>query len=149
MNFLSLCFVNSPHMFAGCCIEIVVWNLCVDHDYFLTSNVDIFSLFQGLIPGMKYSYRVQSGSNISDGFEFTAKRDDEVRCYISLEPPRSQDLISNSPYWMPFNSYDVKAENLVFDQLIIPLLMFFFILIAYQYWYCKEKFCLGYSRENL
>ena len=98
MNFLSLCFVNSPHMFAGCCIEIVVWNLCVDHDYFLTSNVDIFSLFQGLIPGMKYSYRVQSGSNISDGFEFTAKRDDEVRCCISLEPPRSQDLISNSPY---------------------------------------------------
>ena len=98
MNFLSLCFVNSPHMFAGCCIEIVVWNLCIDHDYFLTSNVDIFSLFQGLIPGMKYSYRVQSGSNISDGFEFTAKRDDEVRCYISLEPPRSQDLISNSPY---------------------------------------------------
>ena len=69
-----------------------------DHDYFLTSNVDIYSFFQGLIPGMKYSYRVQNGSNISDGFEFTAKRDDEVRCYISLEPPRSQDLISNSPY---------------------------------------------------
>ena len=76
-------------MFAECCIEIVVWNLRVDHDdhdYFLTSNVDIYSFFQGLIPGMKYSYRVQSGSNISDGFEFTAKRDDEVRCYISLEP---------------------------------------------------------------
>ena len=120
-------------MFAECCIEIVVWNLGVDHDdhdYFLTSNVDIYSFFQGLIPGMKYSYHVQSGSNISDVFEFTAKRDDEVRCYISLEPPCSQDLISNSPYWMPFDSYDVKAENLVFDQLIIPLLMFFFILIA-------------------
>ena len=68
-------------MFAECCIEIVVWNLHVDHDdhdYFLTSNVDIYSFFQGLIPGMKYSYHVQSGSNISDGFEFTAKRDDEV-----------------------------------------------------------------------
>ena len=54
-------------MFAECCIEIVVWNLRVDHhnhDYFLTSNVDIYSFFQGLIPGMKYSYHVQSGSNI-------------------------------------------------------------------------------------
>lgn len=34
-------------------------------------------VLRGLIPGMNYSYRVQSGSNISDGFEFTAKRDDE------------------------------------------------------------------------
>ena len=79
---------------------------------------------------MKYSYRVQSGSNISDGFEFTAKRDDEVRCYISLEPPRSQDLISNSPYRLPNDSYYVSLENLVSDQLLIPLLIFFFILIT-------------------
>ncbi|XP_073233636.1 acid phosphatase type 7-like [Porites lutea] len=32
---------------------------------------------QGLIPGKNFSYRVQSGSNISEGYEFTAKRDDE------------------------------------------------------------------------
>lgn len=37
--------------------------------------------FQGLIPGKNYSYRVQSGSNTSEGFEFTAKRDDEVSRY--------------------------------------------------------------------
>ena len=47
---------------------------------FLHLMLIFYSFFQGLIPGMKYSYRVQSGSNISDGFEFTAKRDDEVRC---------------------------------------------------------------------
>lgn len=44
------------------------------HGYFL----------QGLIPGKNYSYRVQSGSNISEGYEFTAKRDDEVSCSVYL-----------------------------------------------------------------
>ena len=39
--------------------------------------------WQGLIPGKNYSYRVQSGSNISEGYEFTAKRDDEVSCSIN------------------------------------------------------------------
>ena len=35
-------------------------------------------------------------------------------------PLNSQDLLSNSPYCLPYNSYDVSLENLVFDQLIIP-----------------------------
>ena len=42
----------------------------------------------------------------------------------------SKDLISNSPYCLPYNSYDVSLENLVLEQLIIPLLIFFFILIT-------------------
>ena len=37
----------------------------------------------------------------------------------------------NSPYSQPFNSYNVSWENLVLDQLIIPKLIFFFILITY------------------
>ena len=40
-------------------------------------------VLQGLIPGKNYSYRVQSGSNISEGYEFTAKRDDEVSCSLN------------------------------------------------------------------
>ena len=35
-------------------------------------------------------------------------------------PFHSQYLISNSPYYLPYNSYDVSSENLVLDQLIIP-----------------------------
>ena len=35
------------------------------------------------------------------------------------EPLNSQDLISNSPYCLPYNSHDVILENLVLDQLII------------------------------
>ena len=35
-------------------------------------------------------------------------------------PFHFQDLISNSPYYLPYNSYDVSSENLVLDQLIIP-----------------------------
>ena len=37
----------------------------------------------------------------------------------------------NSPYWQPYNFYNVSSENLVLDQLIIPKLIFFFILITY------------------
>ena len=35
---------------------------------------------------------------------------------MSLEPFHSQDLISNSPYSLPYNSYDVSLENMVLDQ---------------------------------
>ena len=33
---------------------------------------------------------------------------------------RSHNLISNSPYSLPYNSYDVGLENLKLDLLIIP-----------------------------
>ena len=35
---------------------------------------------------------------------------------------------SNSPYCLPYNSYNVTLENWILDQLIIPSLIFFFIL---------------------
>ena len=41
------------------------------------------------------------------------------------------DHICNSPYYQAYNSYNVSSENLVLDQLIIPKLIFFFILITY------------------
>ena len=50
---------------------------------------------------------------------------------VLLSPFNSQDLSSNSPYYLPYNSCDVSSENLVLDQLIIPKLIFFFILITY------------------
>ena len=43
----------------------------------------------------------------------------------------SPDQICNSPYPQPYNSCNVSSENLVLDQLIIPKLIFFFILIPY------------------
>ena len=42
----------------------------------------------------------------------------------------SKDLIGNSPYCLPYSSCDVSLENLVLDQLLIPWLIFFFILIT-------------------
>ena len=42
----------------------------------------------------------------------------------------SQDLISNSAYCLPYNSYDISSENLVLNQLIIPEVMFFSILVT-------------------
>ena len=41
------------------------------------------------------------------------------------------DHICNSPYCQPYNSYNVSSENLELFQLIIPKLIFFFILIIY------------------
>ena len=32
----------------------------------------------------------------------------------------SNSVISNSPYCLPYNSYDVSSENLVLNQLILP-----------------------------
>ena len=32
-------------------------------------------------------------------------------------PFHSQDLIDNSPYYLPYNSYVVNPENLILDQL--------------------------------
>ena len=33
-------------------------------------------------------------------------------------------------YYQPYNSYNVSSDNLVLDQLIIPKLIFFFVLIT-------------------
>ena len=41
----------------------------------------------------------------------------------------SQDLISNSPYCLPYNFYNVSLDHLISDQLIIPYWIFFIILI--------------------
>ena len=47
-----------------------------------------------------------------------------------ISPFNSQDFISNSPYCLPYSSYDVNLENLVLDQPIIPQLIVYFILIT-------------------
>ena len=36
-----------------------------------------------------------------------------------LEPFNSQDLLSNSPYCLPYKSCNVSLENLVLDQLMV------------------------------
>ena len=58
-------------------------------------------------------------------------------------PP--QDLFSNSPYCLPYNSHEVSLENVVLDQLIIPsgyFSLFPSIVCFILYWYCREKLCL-------
>ena len=59
-------------------------------------------------------------------------KDYSSNTFIILKPFHSQDLISNSPFCLPYNSYDVSSDNLVLDQLLIPgpLLTFVFFLIT-------------------
>ena len=47
---------------------------------------------------------------------------------IYILPFHYKDLFTNSPYCLSQNSLDA---NLVLDWLIIPLLIFFFILVTY------------------
>ena len=49
---------------------------------------------------------------------------------IGTKSFNSQDLTSNSPYYLLNSSCDVSLEDLVLDHLIIPQLIFFFILIT-------------------
>ena len=68
-----------------------------------------------------------------------------------IRPFHSQDLTSNSPYRLPFNSYYVRSQNLVLDQRIIPWFIFFFILITClldTYWNCEKKFCLDHPLDH-
>ena len=41
------------------------------------------------------------------------------------------DKILNSPFCQSYNSYHISSDNLVLDQLVIPKLIFFFILNTY------------------
>ena len=50
---------------------------------------------------------------------------------LQLQPFYSQDLISNSPYCLPYSSYYVGLENLVLAiSTNNPLIDIFFILIT-------------------
>lgn len=76
-------------------------------------------------------------------------RPPDTECCVLLLTP-SQDLMNNSPNCLAYNSYRVSAENLVWDQLLIPMLMFLFILVTCLFdivliLVLKEKFYLGHS----
>ena len=51
-----------------------------------------------------------------------------VTLVVHIELFNTQDLISNSPYCLPYTSCDVSLENLVLDQLITCLLDIVLIL---------------------
>lgn len=71
------------------------------------------------------------------------------RYFKCCSPFHSQLFIINSPFCLPHSSYDVSLENLILDQLIVPLLIFLFFSDHLCAWYCtdKEKFCLEHLWE--
>lgn len=54
----------------------------------------------------------------------------KVTSFAVQNPFHSQDLISNYPYCLSDNSYNVRFENLVLYHLIIPKLIFVFVFIT-------------------
>ena len=50
----------------------------------------------------------------------------------------SQDVITNSPYCLLHNFYDVSVENLKLSQQIILYVMSFFHSLYYSAWYCLK-----------
>ena len=43
-----------------------------------------------------------------------------MRFSMNHEPFHPQDLIGNSHYFLPYDSFGVSSENFVLDQLMIP-----------------------------
>ena len=56
----------------------------------------------------------------------------QITFYVKLTLSRP-DQICDSLYCQLYNSHNVSSENLVLDQLTIPKLIFFFILITYRF----------------
>ena len=71
---------------------------------------------------------VESICKTEDSMIFKIANKPTYPAFLTLKLP---DPICNSPYCRPYSSYNVSSENLVLDQLIIPKLIFFFILITY------------------
>ena len=51
-------------------------------------------------------------------------------CFIVKKAFIDKPFIPKFSLLLPHNPYDISVENLVFDQLIIPWLIYFFILIT-------------------
>ena len=77
-----------------------------------------------LLSGGELSRRGSLGSpvrrdNVFSFLHFDSPAKDKRAQILSNYSFRSQDFISNSPYCLPYNSYDVSSENLVLDQSVI------------------------------
>ena len=65
---------------------------------------------------------------------------------VQSYPFQFQDLISNTPYTLPHNSYDISLENLVLDQLKFSdryFSIFSPLVCLVLRSHCKEKFSHG------
>ena len=57
---------------------------------------------------------------------------------LLFQPFDSQDLISNSPYCLPNNSFDVSSEKLGIGSAINPLIDIFLHSHHLSAWYCTD-----------
>lgn len=49
----------------------------------------------------------------------------------NIKPCCTQDLLTNSPYRLPYNFYGVRSENFILDHQAILQFIFFFIPVAF------------------
>ena len=49
----------------------------------------------------------------------------------NIKPCCTQDLLTNSPYCLPYNFYGVRSENFILDHQAILKFIFFFIPVAF------------------
>ena len=63
----------------------------------------------------------QTGGEKSEHYQWSGGQEQPTKKFIKGLQGLflSQDLISNSPYCLPYNTYDLSLENLVLDQLRI------------------------------
>ena len=109
------------------CFEIFAGFRCCGEDFSLEAVV--FLLLKA--PTLQISVRLNSLSDFPWFFPscYCSKQSLQAqwKFTLALSLSRTHQKIS---YCLPYNSHDVSSLNLVLGQLIIPLMIFFFILIT-------------------
>ena len=128
MNTLNL-YINRCRLSSNC-----PYFICIFHPPFWTHRINYkrFLMDRCYLKKKEWS-KIQQKLEINLGVFFLFKqfwKDCSSSFVHHSEPFHSQDLISNSPFRLLYNSYDVSSDNLLLDQLLIPLLTFVFFLIT-------------------
>ena len=128
MNTLNL-YINRCRLSSNC-----PYLICIFHPPFRTHRINYKQFWMDRCYLKENEWlKIQQKLEINRGVLLMFKqfwKDYSSNTFIILKPFHSQDLISNSPFCLPYNSYDVSSENLLLDQLLIPWLTFVFFLIT-------------------
>ena len=127
MNTLNL-YINRCRLSSNC-----PYLICIFHPPFWTHRINYkqFWMDRGYLKEKEW-LKIQQKLEINRGVFLCSNSSGRIivairSSFLTLSLPRS---ISNSPFCLPYNSYDVSSDNLLLDQLLIPLLTFVFFLIT-------------------
>ena len=91
----------------------------------MTTIICIISYRLCSSPTVELSVAISWLDDLWPGFQYV-----KLSCFIVKKAFIDKPFISKFSLLSPYNPYDISLENLVFDKLIIPWLIYFFILVT-------------------